>query len=151
MRLIVLLLVLVVAFFFSYVVRVQDQINQINSDLEYYLEQKQGKFQNKLDVMCCIYRQHYHDCFSAINRSGCVLGTANVGEVPPTILCSRNNGCDAPMSMPGYFLSGFEWNCEECESHPLVAPYVSYWEASRYPPQFLKTNMSEDEQYADYA
>jgi hypothetical protein len=44
--------------------------------LEYYREKFERKFQPKLDVMCCFYRQHYHDCFSAINYSGCVIGSA---------------------------------------------------------------------------
>lgn len=153
----------VVLLIFCYV---RSSFDKLQSDqeenLRYHHEKLERKFQKKLDVMCCFYRQHYHDCFSAVNHSGCVLGTANAGGVPDTVICSRNNGCDAPMSMSGFFLTGFKWNCDECENFFSMAPYLSYLEASRYPPSELSQVQSQrikaqlnannvsDDQYSDY-
>lgn len=72
---------------------------------------KKLKMQN---VLCCLYRQHFHDCYTALNSSGCILGTAISGGVPPTIICSSTNNCVLPMDMSGFFLSGFQWNCDYC-------------------------------------
>lgn len=143
------------------------QLRQKQEELSDILEHQKNvisrHYQEKLSVTCCFYRQHYHDCFSAVNHSGCVLGTAKAGGVPPTVICSRARGCEAPMSMAGFFLTGFEWNCDECQESVLTSPFITYWEASRYPPtelsqeigksQLRKVNESDvqkDDQYMDY-
>lgn len=126
---------------------------EVLEELNIQHEKFSRQYQRKLSIMCCFYTQHYHDCFSAVNHSGCVLGTAKAGGVSPTVICSRNNGCDLPMSMAGFFLTGFEWNCDECDGD-IMHPYMTYWEASRYPPSELSQKLSQlndsDTQYSDY-
>ena len=75
----------------------------------------QSTIANKIDIMCCYYRQHYHNayCNYPSESPGCVLGPALVAGAP-RIICSSTSDCLPDMSHQGYWLEGFKRNCDEC-------------------------------------
>ena len=78
----------------------------------------------KSSPICCYYRQHYHDAYcGGCNNSdissdsfGCIITRALVVG-PPMIICSHNNRCMPPESDQGYWLEGFELNCDSCSDN----------------------------------
>ena len=100
----------------------------------------------KSSPICCYYRQHYHDAYcggcnnsdtsdpgnnsdSSSNNSdfssdntksfGCIITRALVVG-SPMIICSHNNRCMPPESDQGYWLEGFEMNCDRCSDNGFV-------------------------------
>lgn len=64
-------------------------------------------------ILCCYYRNHYHDAVCANNS--CFISEPRLGGESPMILCqSLSQGCLPPMGQQYYWLEGLKLNCDEC-------------------------------------
>ena len=72
-------------------------------------------------IICCYYRQHYHDAFCGNTTYekaiGCIITSALISG-NPKILC-QENGCMPSEINQGYWLEGFENNCDYCSGGEL--------------------------------
>jgi hypothetical protein len=68
-------------------------------------------------VLCCYYRQHFHEAMCNDNgKGGCVISAAIPGGIPPKVSCSKELKCSIGEYSTGYFLDSFRLNCQECMS-----------------------------------
>lgn len=85
------------------------------------------------DTTCCYYRKHYHNAYcgnitlpksdnlgfdgntrsKSPNSLGCII-SESLMDGPPKVICSTTGGCLPPKGSQGYWLEGFELNCNQC-------------------------------------
>lgn len=107
---------------------INKDISQLKQQ-QYQLEEQQFLYkrlletkQTKLDIVCCFFinatkfnllekdSPKVFDLSKKDNNSDSSTSFISLNLLE----CSLNNGCFAPN---GYLLSGFEWNCDECDGY----------------------------------